>query len=233
MIVCRRFPWLACLAALAALAGACGPAVSPPDAASRSAGAATNAERRRQVLALKADLLTQHLRIVVDAWDPDEVAGYRSGFVRDVDASIVRIFTGVVQLSGFELAGERLGVSFETRDQEDEHSCFSDNTPKDFIAGAQGIANIWSGAYGEVDGTGLGALVASLDPALAETVAAAVAAAQSAAAALPPPYDQAIAGADGSPGRTAVEAAVEAFEDLAGKLHKASIVAGAVVDEAG
>lgn len=184
-------------------------------------GQGVNAARRRQLLALEADLLTQHLRQVVAAWDLDEVAGYRRRFVAD-EGALGKMFTGLVQLSGHELAGERLGVALETRDQEDEHSCFSDNTHRDFVAGAQGLANVWHGRYGAIDGPGLDTLVAAVDPAQADAVTAAVAAAQAAAAAVPPPFDQAVAAADGTPERTAVEAMRAAFEALASELAGAA-----------
>ena len=38
---------------------------------------------------------------------------------------------GIGALSAGELAGERMAVAYETKDQEDEHSCFSDNTNAD------------------------------------------------------------------------------------------------------
>ena len=34
-----------------------------------------------------------------------------------------------------------------SRDQEDEHSCFSDNTHRDAVTNAQGIQNVWLGTY--------------------------------------------------------------------------------------
>ncbi|MCC7020440.1 MAG: hypothetical protein IT332_11830 [Ardenticatenales bacterium] len=189
-------------------------------------GVGPNADRRRKVLALEADLLTQHLRIVVDAWDPDELAGYRSGFVRDVDGSLAKVFTGLTELSGGELAGERMAVVYETQDQEDEHSCFSDNTHKDFIAGAQGMANIWRGRYGDVVGTGLDALVADVDPAAAADITAAVDAAVVAMGAIPPPFDQAVMGADDATGRMAVLAAMSSLEQLAARLRSAGAKLG-------
>jgi hypothetical protein len=52
-------------------------------------------------------------------------------------------------LSGAELSGERMSVAYDTRDQEDEHSCFSDNTHNDFIANALGIENVYLGRWGD------------------------------------------------------------------------------------
>ncbi len=192
-------------------------------------GEGINAERRRQVLALEADLLTQHLRRVVDAWDPDEMTGYRAGFVRDVDGSLAKLIGGMSALSRTELSGERMAVAYETQDQEDEHSCFSDNTHKDFIAGVKGIANIWTGSYGAIEGTGLGDLVAAVDPAQFDELDAQLAAARSAVAAIPAPFDVAIKGPDDAPGRVAVEAAMSALEALGARLA----AAGATLAEAG
>ena len=71
-------------------------------------------------------------------------------------------------LSGGELTGERLSVAFDTKDQEDEHSCFSDNTPADLYNNALGIQNVYLGRYGTTDGVGLDELVAAVDPKLDE-----------------------------------------------------------------
>ena len=37
--------------------------------------------------------------------------------------------------------------------QEDEHSCFSDNTHRDIILNAEGISNLYRGTYTRVNGT--------------------------------------------------------------------------------
>src|SRR5256885_11217291 len=58
-------------------------------------------------------------------------------------------------LSRGELAGERLEVALASRDQEDEHSCFSDNTHRDAVTNAQGILNVWQGSYKRLDGSEL------------------------------------------------------------------------------
>ena len=43
-----------------------------------------------------------------------------------------------------EVSGERIKP---TANQEDEHSCFSDNTKADFYYDLQGILNFWNGTY--------------------------------------------------------------------------------------
>ena len=48
------------------------------------------------------------------------------------------IITGIGELTRGELAGERMNVAYEERSQEDEHSCFSDNTTTDLVANALG-----------------------------------------------------------------------------------------------
>ena len=40
-----------------------------------------------------------------------------------------------------------MAVALESRDQEDEHSCFSDNTHVDIVRNAQGIQNVIEGRY--------------------------------------------------------------------------------------
>lgn len=74
--------------------------------------------------------------------------------------------SGIGELSRGELAGERMTVAYEARSQEDEHSCFSDNTVKDIIGNARGIQMVWLGDYGDVRGLGLVDLVAAEDPLL-------------------------------------------------------------------
>jgi putative iron-regulated protein len=196
------------------------------------AGAAPHAERRAELLRVLGQLLVEHLEQVQRAWSEDPGA-YRQRFVADVDGRSLRnVLAGLVVLSGFELAGERLVVALETRDQEQEHSCFSDTTHADLIADQRGILEVWHGRLCEelhgptsAAGTGLAELVEALDPALAKAIEAQLEATLLAVEAIPAPFDQAILGADEDPGRRAVWAAVVAFEQqtrllsaLAGRL---------------
>ena len=48
-------------------------------------------------------------------------------------------------MSENELAGARLQVAYDTKDQENEHSCFSDTTWQDNVYNAMGIQNVWRG----------------------------------------------------------------------------------------
>ena len=75
-------------------------------------------------------------------------------------------------MSRGELAGERMAVAYEERSQEDEHSCFSDNTNADIIANATGVQRVYSGDYGDVSGPGIRDLIAAEDSELAASLEA-------------------------------------------------------------
>lgn len=175
-------------------------------------------ERRRVYLRVIADLLVEHLAQVVEAWDPGRMGNYRERFLAlPVTESLALILRGAGSMSGPELAGERLTVAYETKEQEDEHSCFSDNTHNDFIYDAVGLENVYLGRYrrlnGElVKGPGVFDLLRSVDAALAEKLAAQVAECVTLARALPAPFDQAIRGANDAPGREAVRRLRDAFQ---------------------
>ncbi|MEO0558165.1 MAG: imelysin family protein [Bacteroidota bacterium] len=174
----------------------------------------TNADRRGQYLAAASDLLLVHLDDMVDAWS-DGTGTYRSTFLAlDADQALRNIMTGIGTLSKSELAVERMFVAVNNQDQEDEHSCFSDNTDRDIVTNAQGIANVWRGRYtrtngSTVSGTSLSDLVRDEDSDLADRIDANVAAALTAVNAIPDPFDRAIIN-----DQQTVLAAVDALQDL-------------------
>ena len=159
---------------------------------------AANADRRKAYLAAASDLLLVHLQELVDEWDGSGDGNFRQGFVAlDSDQALRDVLTGIGTLSKSELAVERIFVAVNNQDQEDEHSCFSDNTHRDTATNAQGIANVWRGAYtrtdgSTVEGTSLSELVRAEDEALADRIDANVEEALAAVAAIPVPFDQAI-----------------------------------------
>jgi putative iron-regulated protein len=166
-----------------------------------------NADRRAAYLAAASDLLLEHLQGLVDAWAPD-ADNYRSEFLAldEVEAGRM-IITGIGELSRGELAGERMNVAYSERSQEDEHSCFSDNTTSDIVANAVGIQNVLIASYpGGVTGTSLLDVFAAEDEDLAERLRAEVDASVAAARAIPAPFDQHLAEgvADSEPGRQAI-----------------------------
>ncbi|MBA3547086.1 MAG: iron-regulated protein [Nannocystis sp.] len=188
-------------------------------------GTAANQDRRAEYLKIVTDLLLDDLRAVHDAWAPG--AAYREEFVAaDPQQALKNVLLGMGSLSGAELAGERMGVAYMTREQEDEHSCFSDNTHRDLYTNAVGIENVYLGRHGSTTGASLSSLVAGIDPALDETLRSQLHASVEAIAAIPAPFDQAIQAADGSPARQAVADAIAAL-----KAQTASIAAVAAALE--
>lgn len=175
-------------------------------------GELANADRRREYLSVASTLLVSDLDSMVKAWAPD-ADNFRKEFVaQDAKVALTNMLTGMGALSGFELGGERINVAYDTKAQEDEHSCFSDNTHNDIIANAQGILNVYTGSVGDLTGPSLSEYVRAQDADLDKRVLAALEDSVAKAKAIPAPFDQAILGSDDSAGRTAVKATIEALE---------------------
>ena len=117
-------------------------------------GTAENQDRRGVYLTTVSSLMLENLSALVDAWEDSAVENYRDEFLDvEPEESLRRILTGMILLAGNETGGERLRTALETREREDEHSCFSDNTHRDMIQDVQGIMNVWDGLYVRVDGS--------------------------------------------------------------------------------
>ncbi len=193
---------------------------------------AANADRRGAYLLAAADLLVANLQGLVAEWAPD-ADNYRAAFLaQDANESLRQMLTGMGVLSKSELAGERMFVAYDNQDQEDEHSCFSDNTHRDIITNAQGIANVLTGSYTRTDGTTIsGASLLTLldvaDPALAGQMRALADAALAQVNAIPTPFDQAIVLAESRP---AVLAAVNALQDQGDALAQVAAVLGVQIN---
>ncbi|MDC3960560.1 imelysin family protein [Polyangium jinanense] len=174
-------------------------------------GTAANQERRGQYLLAAGKLLLSDLGSVSAEWAP-EGGAYRASFVAlPPEEALRRILLGLGSLSGAELAGERMQVAWDTKEQEDEHSCFSDNTHKDLLNNARGIQNVYLGRFGQVDRPGLDELVRERDPALDARLQEEMEASIAAIEAIGNPFDQAILGDDTAPGRQKVKAAIDAL----------------------
>jgi putative iron-regulated protein len=182
-------------------------------------GGRASADRRRLYLQTVTDLLITDLTAVRDAWAAGQ-ANYRQDFeAAEPGEALRRILTGMTKLTGFETGGERLQTAYDSRDQEDEHSCFSDNTHRDMVQDIVGIRNVWKGDYtrtsGErLEGVGIEDVVRVTDPTLADTISAQVETCLSLANALQPPFDQEIA-ADNAAGRERVMKLITALRALA------------------
>jgi putative iron-regulated protein len=187
-----------------------------------------HASRRCEYLRLAAALLVDNLQTVTTAWAEGITNNYRAEWLAlDPDEALGRIFKGIGSLSGPELAGERLTVPYETKEQEDEHSCFSDNTHNDVIYDVLGVQNVFLGRYTRTDGTkiqgpALRDLLAQTDRAFADRLAAQIDASHSAARGIPPPFDQAILGINTSPGRVAIKKAFTSLQTQADLIARAA-----------
>lgn len=179
-------------------------------------GKAPNADRRRQYLRVVTELLVDDLGSVTRAWAPGVSTNYRARFERGGLESVRKMLVGLGSLSRGELAGERLEVALNSQDQEDEQSCFSDNTHRDVVNDALGIENVWLGRYRRVDGRvlegpGLRDLVAQANAELAERTTRQIRASVQAAEAIQPPFDREIVGAVDAPGRQRVQQVIDSL----------------------
>ncbi|MCH2208482.1 MAG: hypothetical protein MK132_21790 [Lentisphaerales bacterium] len=112
-----------------------------------------NADRRGQYLTAAAELVVEHLETLLNEWKEGSPQNYRTQFLAmDNDASLKEILNGLFNFSKGELAGERMFVALNNKDQEDEHSCFSDNTHRDIIQNFNGVKNLARGQYTRING---------------------------------------------------------------------------------
>ena len=179
-------------------------------------GKTPNADRRRQYLNVVTELLIDDLTTLVKAWAPDAKNNYRARFAKGGRESVRKMLVGLGSLSRGELAGERLEVALNSQDQEDEHSCFSDNTHRDAVTNALGIQNVWLGQYKQADGTvlqgpSLRDLVAAKDAALADKTTQQIAASVAAAEGIQAPFDREIIGGKDAPGRLRIQKTIDSL----------------------
>ncbi|MAK90035.1 MAG: peptidase, imelysin family protein [Oleibacter sp.] len=123
--------------------------------------------RRHKFLEVVVDKLIADLTTVRDAWDPAGDGNFYDTFTTvadeaDAKTKLAEILTGMGTLAQGELAGERMLIALLANSQEDEHSCFSDNTHRDIWLNAEGISNSYYGDYAGYDST-LDGLVGSGD----------------------------------------------------------------------
>lgn len=186
-------------------------------------GTHANQERRGQYLRATTALLVEHLDSLVQAWSPNVEGNYRAEFLaQEPNAAIKKMLTGIGVLAKSELAGERIFTAYDNQNQEDEHSCFSDNSHRDIIVNVIGIRNVYLGEYERTDGTivrgtGLDEVVAVIAPEVNQEMLALLEQSLNAARAIPVPFDQAIVVPEQRP---QVLAAVNTLQDAGDKLTK-------------
>lgn len=114
------------------------------------------AARRLEYLKAAADKLVSDLATVNSAWGKDgkyrqaltgELTGKSKNLNLPTQDALKDIFAGLGVFMKSELANERIAVAVLTPSEEDEHSCFSDNTHRDIVTNYQGFKNILTGEY--------------------------------------------------------------------------------------
>jgi putative iron-regulated protein len=183
---------------------------------------AENADRRAEYLDVVSDLIVTNLSTVNDAWADGE-ANYRADFLKlPPKDALGKIMLGMGSLSGAELSGERMNVAYENQEQEDEHSCFSDNTLKDLHNNATSVQNVLLGRYGDLDGPGIDELVEAKDPVLAKQLREQIQGAIDNIDAVKGTFDNAIIGDDSNADRKKIAAAILALQTFTESVKKAA-----------
>jgi len=174
---------------------------------------ASNEGRRRDYLKVCADLLTDHLDYLVQQWKPG--GSYRTTFLAlNKDVALGNIYNGIVTLAGSELAIERIEAALLAESQEDEHSCFSDNTHRDVALNLEGIINVYKGQYGDIDGPSIEDLVAQASGAIHTSTNTSINNAVAKTEAILKPFDLAIAGGESSAEGAKVRLAITELQTL-------------------
>lgn len=180
-------------------------------------GTAANQDRRREYLKVCTDLLIDHLQLLINQWK--ENGDYHKKFLAfEPNYALSKMITGMATLAKSELAGERIYVAYDHKNQEDEQSCFSDNTHQDTRLNLQGIKNVYFSLINGKENHSIHKLVQGKNKALAEEVNNAFKLAEQAIDATAVPFDFAIT-ADNE--RPKVLKTVKALRALGDKLVEA------------
>ncbi len=129
------------------------------------------ASRRLDYLKATASKIVSDLTRVASAWDEnvsedcskDARGCYRAAIndsLKGVDAKkniakekvLGQILAGMGKYIKSEIANERIAVAVLTPSEEDEQSCFSDNTHRDIAVNYQGFKNVLTGSYKDIHG---------------------------------------------------------------------------------
>ncbi|MCG8803210.1 imelysin family protein [Tenacibaculum finnmarkense] len=110
-----------------------------------------SAKRRGTYLKIVTDLLVNDLKDLNSTW---AVGGtYRTAFAAlKEETALTNVLNGIGFIANGEVALERLDPAID-EGQENEHSCFSDNTNQDMWANTHGINNVVVGSYKRADGS--------------------------------------------------------------------------------
>ena len=129
-----------------------------------------NAARRLAYLKVASEKLVNDLEAIKSAWEKNvdgtkglyqaalkgQITGEDASKNIESAAALKQIIAGMGVFVKSELANERIAVAVLTPSEEDEHSCFSDNTHRDIANNYQGFKNILTATYkGKKYGTSL------------------------------------------------------------------------------
>ena len=194
-------------------------------------GTLPNGARRGAYLKAIAQLLVEDLKFVAAQWDEASATSYGATFVRgNPSTALASILKGLGTLAGGEVARQRMNNAYETKDQEEETSCFSDTTTLDLLHDVLGIENVYLGRYGTLQGPGISSLVAAKDGSLDARVRADVASLKAAISAIPTPFDQTILAAEGSEERKKLKAAITSAKALTQSIGDVAKVLGVTIN---
>ena len=115
-----------------------------------------NAPRRIEFLKAAAEKIVIDLQTVSSAWSENGL--YKKAFLGKLTGdnisknisskeALKQVIAGMGVFIKSELANERIAVAVLTPSEEDEHSCFSDNTHRDIATNYLGFKNILTSTY--------------------------------------------------------------------------------------
>jgi putative iron-regulated protein len=150
-----------------------------------------NNDRRRAYLKLSADLLVEDMHYLVESWDPKSHTSYAAAFrLLNQREALGRIMNGIAQLTGQELAINRLAAALDGKDRRQLTSRFSATSYQDFVFALRGVRNVWTGDQGGDTRPGLSVLIGRVDPALAQRISHALDHAEESIALLQTPLER-------------------------------------------
>lgn len=120
-----------------------------------------DSKRRLDYLKASSEKIVSDLQTVTSAWKKEingntglyqaallgKLKGENASKNIDEKTALRQIFAGMGVFVKSELANERIAVAVLTPSEEDEHSCFSDNTHRDIVANYKGFKNVLMGTY--------------------------------------------------------------------------------------
>lgn len=201
-------------------------------------GTASNQARRGAYLLACIDLLIDNLNTLKEDWKAGGGQNYRASFVATPNASISNFLIGAFRYADGELSVERMYVALhseagDAERQEDEQSCFSDQTNNDIILGQKGIRNVYLGKYVRIDGSvvsgkGLTDLILAADATLNTTVLAKIYDADVKVNAIHGPFDNEIVRTNPA-GNIRVQNAIDALHEEAAQYQAAGAKLGMII----